>query len=366
MNNKCDAPKISIITVVLNAVNTIEQTILSVLNQSYENVEYIVVDGQSKDGTWEIIKKYINQIDVVIHEADEGLYDAMNKGIEKSSGDIIGFINADDWLEDNALTLVAQSYDEGVEVVYGNIRVWRDQKRSFVAEKVRIDDIWYRMIPHPAVFVKKEVYLKYGYFNLNYRIVADYELILRFYTKGVIFRNIDSILANFRQGGLTTKKALDVAHEVRDISLKYIHYCPEQEKYLAMIEQRFISTFFDHICCENEFKDHLMDLFDGLVENICIFGAGYWGVRLLHCLRTNGISDISIVDNNSEINGREIGGIVISTPDILKKGRWNVIIAMTNNYQSVIDQLNDYNNIDLSYVWLMELNNDLYYMYSSL
>ena len=100
MNN---SPLISIITVSYNAVKTIEDTITSVLNQTYSNIEYIIIDGASTDGTLEVIKKYQDDISIIVSEPDKGIYDAMNKGIERANGELIGIINADDWYEANAV-----------------------------------------------------------------------------------------------------------------------------------------------------------------------------------------------------------------------------------------------------------------------
>ncbi|MCK4744828.1 glycosyltransferase [Candidatus Parcubacteria bacterium] len=202
--------KMSIITISLNSANFIEDAIESVLAQDYKNVEYIVIDGGSTDGTLEIIEKYRNNIAKIISEPDNGIYDAMNKGIKISSGDIIGFLNSDDFYIDNkALTKIADCFTgQKIDGCYGNLiyidrlnknmitRYWKAGKCS---EK-KIKRGW--IIPHPAFFVKKEMYNKYGLFNSKFLIAADYELMLRFIKKNKIkLFYLDQNLVCMREGG---------------------------------------------------------------------------------------------------------------------------------------------------------------------
>jgi len=210
--------KISIITVVRNAKNTVEQTILSVLNQSYDNIEYIIVDGASTDGTLEIIKNYELGIrngefpNVSFHcisEPDKGIYDAMNKGIKLSTGEIIGIINADDWLENNALSEVAQLFinDPSVDIYHGLQPVWYNNLCTKIigTDSSRLSS---GMIEHPTCFVRKNVYENIGLFDCGYSIAADYDFMIRAKKQGVKFKLVPIILANFRWGGISTTSIL--------------------------------------------------------------------------------------------------------------------------------------------------------------
>ena len=202
--------KASIITVSYNAVKTIEKTILSVLEQSYTNIEYIIIDGQSTDGTLDIIKKYEKYIDCVISEPDNGIYDAMNKGIQLATGDIIGFVNSDDWYELDTIEKVVTCFNStDAELIHGI--VWfveedgsRKKMNGFRNGEVAYEQLYYRMLPHLSVFAKKTIFEQCGKFDTNYQIAADYDWILRCFTSGVRFRYINSVIGSFRKGGVST------------------------------------------------------------------------------------------------------------------------------------------------------------------
>ncbi len=207
-------PKISIITVSYNAVKTIEQTILSVINQSYDNIEYIIIDGGSTDGTVDIIKKYEDRIAYWISEPDEGIYDAMNKGIDRATGDWIYFIGADDWLYRNkTIELVVKEIDKKKEfdIVYGKIMLIDSrvnlQKESSLVKENNV----FVGIPHQAFFVKTNI-IKLNKFDLHYRMAADYDFILYCYLNKYEFYGIDMVIANYSVNGLSSnliKKCFD-------------------------------------------------------------------------------------------------------------------------------------------------------------
>lgn len=198
-------PEFSIITVCFNGEKTIERTIVSVLSQSYQNFEYIIVDGASTDGTLGIIEKYIekypNKIKL-ISEKDNGIYDAMNKGIRMASGDLIGIINSDDYYEIDALESISKAYDdEKYEIVYGMLRTIKDGKEVSVYIKNHqwLDE---DMITHPTCFVTKELYEDFGMYLLEYRYSADYEFMLRVKRHPqVSFKPVYKIIANFSLDG---------------------------------------------------------------------------------------------------------------------------------------------------------------------
>lgn len=179
--------KISIITPTYNSAKTISRTIDSIISQDYKDIEYIVVDGLSSDDTLSIVKECESKIKInIIYEKDNGIYDAMNKGIKMATGDIVGILNSDDFYEnESVLSDVAQTFgDEIIEAVYGDIsyfgddinKVTRYWKAGEYTES-NLNNGW--VIPHPALFVRKSVYEKCGLFNTDFKIAADYEFILR-------------------------------------------------------------------------------------------------------------------------------------------------------------------------------------------
>ncbi|MBL7057743.1 glycosyltransferase [Patescibacteria group bacterium] len=208
--------KISIITVCLNSEATIKDAIDSVNNQTYLDIEHIIVDGVSKDRTLNIVmrsKGKNSRITRVISEPDSGLYDAMNKGVKLATGDIVGILNADDFYFNNeVLGRVAQSFEvNDIDACYGNlVYVERDNigkiKRYWKAgeyEQRRLKYGW--MPPHPTFFCKRDVYSKQGLFNLNFNIAADYEFMLRVLKRGIKIAYIDESLVYMRECGHSAK-----------------------------------------------------------------------------------------------------------------------------------------------------------------
>jgi len=203
-------PKISIITVTYNSAQTLEQTIQSVLLQDYENVEYIIIDGQSTDDTLSIIRKYRHKIAHFVSEKDEGLYYAINKGIALATGDIIGILHADDFYTgDDVLTKIAKTFKKtNAEAIYADLYyVDKDNTNKIVrtwksGNYTHGKFLWGWMPPHPTFFVKKEVYEKYGSFNTDLRSAADYELMLRFLHKNKItVAYLPEFIVKMRVGG---------------------------------------------------------------------------------------------------------------------------------------------------------------------
>ena len=181
--------KISIITVSFNSSKTIINSINSVNNQNYKNIEHIFIDGNSDDGTFELIKKYSTRSKIVISEPDEGLYDAMNKGIKIATGDIIGILNSDDIFSSTTIiSIIADAFKRNkCDILYGNInyinnenknvRYWKSSK--FI--KGTFKNGWHP--PHPSLFIKKHVYDNYGNFDISLKISSDFDLMLRFFEK---------------------------------------------------------------------------------------------------------------------------------------------------------------------------------------
>jgi glycosyltransferase involved in cell wall biosynthesis len=200
---------LSIVTVVLNDVNLIERTILSVLTTKNSQVEYIVVDGGSTDGTMDIVNRYKDQIDIVISEPDNGLYDAMNKGIRRSSGLVVGLLNSGDYYEVGALTKLTKLMDKsGCNVIYysDTFLAYSDlnTRRLMRANLARLNQ--YMSICHQAVFVPRLMYKKYGYYTLNYRFGSDFAFLLKLYLSNEAFQYCEMPLVTFSTGGLSDTK----------------------------------------------------------------------------------------------------------------------------------------------------------------
>ncbi len=197
--------KISIITVCYNSSKTIEKTILSVANQTYNNIEYIIIDGNSKDNTVEIVKKYGTVIATFISEIDNGLYDAMNKGIVMATGDLVGILNSDDTFKSNTvLEEIAHFHTCNViDASVGNIIQYNDKneiKRLYSSKNWKPEKLSVGfMPPHPSIFFKRDLFEKYGLYNLSFKIGADYELITRFFLKNRI---------SWKYSGITTTSML--------------------------------------------------------------------------------------------------------------------------------------------------------------
>lgn len=238
-------PFISIITVSFNSVDTIEQTILSVIDQDFKDYEYIIIDGGSTDGTIDIIKKYQKQISSWVSEPDKGIYDAMNKGLKIAKGNFISILNSDDWYEKDSLNFVANSYrlNPNIDLFHGLLR--------YVDINGEADSIvghysYYLnsgMIEHPTCFVKREFYDRVGLFNLNYKSASDYDWMLRARKAGGKFLLIPEIFTNFRRGGMSSsfigsyeelliKKQYGIISNFKFIFLTFI-------RYLMMLKNKF-------------------------------------------------------------------------------------------------------------------------------
>lgn len=211
---KLETPHITIITVAYNAATTIANTIKSVLNQTYKNLEYVIVDGCSKDGTIEIIKSFTDERITFISEPDKGIYDAMNKGIGLATGNIVGILNSDDFYADiDVLEKVVEGFSAtNCEALYGNLLYVDaiDTKkiiRTWVAGNYNHNNFlqgW--MPPHPTFFVRREIYEKYGKFNTSLKSAADYELLLRFlYKHKIAAYYLPKILVHMRTGGMSNR-----------------------------------------------------------------------------------------------------------------------------------------------------------------
>lgn len=211
--------KISIVTATFNSARTIADTLDSIAEQAFDNVEHIVIDGQSRDGTLPILYSRKDRISRIVSEPDRGIYDAMNKGIALATGDVVGLLNSDDVFADrNSLLAVASAMqDADIDCCYGDlvyvdssdlgriIRYWKS--RPFAPGLFRKG--W--VPPHPTFYVRRHVYERYGGFDLTYRLAADFELMLRFLEKHRVRSvHIPRVLVKMRLGGATNRSLSNI------------------------------------------------------------------------------------------------------------------------------------------------------------
>ncbi|MBQ4867834.1 glycosyltransferase [Priestia megaterium] len=205
MNEKV---KISVITPCFNSEKSIARTIESVKNQTYRNIEYIIIDGGSTDNTLEIIRGYEPDFKgrmLIVSEKDKGIYDAMNKGITRANGDLIGIVNSDDYYELDAVeNIVKNRTNHEYQIIYGLLRTIKDDKEIMVYSKSHTN-LNNAMITHPTCFVSKQIYRDFGMYNLNYRFSADYEFMLRASRNTEVnFKEIYNIISNFSIDGASS------------------------------------------------------------------------------------------------------------------------------------------------------------------
>ena len=206
--------KVTIITVCFNTADTIEDTVKSIISQDYKNIEHIIVDGGSTDETLDIINRCADNTVKVISEPDNGIYDAMNKGVKLAIGDIIGFLNSDDVYSHNrVLSDVVYSMERNnLDSVFGDIAYVHPNNpnriiRYYSSKDFKPSKLTIGCMPaHPTLFFKKYVYKKYGLFKIDYQIAGDFEYVARVFTKGAIrFAYIPKVMVKMKIGGASTK-----------------------------------------------------------------------------------------------------------------------------------------------------------------
>ena len=217
----------SIITVCYNSEKTIERTIKSVLNQTNKDYEYIIIDGGSTDNTLNIVMQYEPSFEgklKYISEKDNGIYDAMNKGISMANGELIGLLNSDDYYEHDALEIMNSKYetlydkDKKHLVMYGFQRIVKDDKELAV-EIYHHNNLDKQMISHPTCFVSRDTYKDFGMFDTKYKSASDYDFMMRLYHKtDTVFVPIYKVITNFERGGMSAsgvgqKETAMIRHE---------------------------------------------------------------------------------------------------------------------------------------------------------
>lgn len=221
--------RFSIITVCYNSEKTIIKTLESLLDQTYKDYELILIDGGSQDGTLEIINRYKNRFEqiTIVSESDHGIYDAMNKGIRLSSGDLIAFLNSDDYYEKDALKHIAKSYSFDIDIIYGDCYLIDDLRGSSFKKKIPIKELITlkeRMaVPHPSTFVRRELMLSH-LFDASLRIGADYKFILNMFLQEKKFKYIPYPITNMLVGGISSTQTIQCLEEFVIIQKELLHY----------------------------------------------------------------------------------------------------------------------------------------------
>jgi glycosyltransferase len=215
--------KVSIITSVFNNKETIADAIDSVLSQDYKNIEYIVIDGGSSDGTVDIVKSYGDRVSKFISEKDRGIYDGLNRGLSLASGGVVGFLHSDDiYAKRSIISEVVERFEKGCAGVYGDlvyttkidtdriIRYWKSREFDISLLKKG----W--MPPHPTLFLKKEIYDRVGGFDLDFKIAADYDFMLRVLKENPNVCYMDKILYKMRLGGESNKSLKNIINKSKE------------------------------------------------------------------------------------------------------------------------------------------------------
>lgn len=319
-------PKISIITASFNSERYIEDTIKSVIRQNYGNIEYIIIDGASKDKTLDIINRYKNKIDIIVSEQDEGIYDAYNKGVSLASGDILYFLNTDDYLYDeNVISIVAEVFrqKQDVCIVYGNVVVI-DERTGFrhtAGRKMELKDFGRGMMAtHQSIFTKKKMFDKYGFFDRTFRICSDFDFITKCFKndeKNILY--INETVAVYREGGISNdpryKKLLDM--ELNCIVYKHFNKMISMDETQLEDNNGLYRIWLDMLLLQD--KGISSSLNKRQTSKVAIFGTRKTGIYLLKDLHKEGFDVLVFLDNNANMQGVEVEGVKVVSPDWLKE-----------------------------------------------
>lgn len=244
--------QISVVTCSFNSEKTIERTIKSVLDQKFDDYEYIIVDGKSTDGTLDIIKRYEPLFSGKLHwfsEKDHGIYDAMNKGIMKSAGDYIWLVNSDDYLEPNALQIISNLiHKKERAVICGQVVLFSEVEDKKQIVKITPDksDIEFRKkrmgIVHPATVVARNIYNKYGLYDDRFLISADMDWFLRIRENNVQIEFINTILSNMSDGGISNQND-NIKKRIHDWKILYKKHTQSKFEYWRFLIYRIVSYY---------------------------------------------------------------------------------------------------------------------------
>jgi len=262
--------KLSVITICYNIKDEIERTCESIVNQTNKNFEWIVVDGGSTDGTVEILNKYKKHIDVLISEPDKGIYNAMNKGIKRATGEFLNFMNGGDCFASSQVVddFLKQDTD-GVDIFYGNINVISNGSKTYLSSYPhKLEKLWFckHCIGHQATFIRRELFEKYGLYNEQYRIVSDWEKWIIFIINRCVFEQWNYVVADFYDGGVGSTLSPRHIQERKEIEQKY--FTEEErkmtEKFVPFSRFYILFNFLPllQIKCKNDGNKYIVHLFN--------------------------------------------------------------------------------------------------------
>lgn len=299
--------KITIITVCYNSADVIEKAIRSVISQNYSDYEYIIIDGNSNDGTQDIIRKYNKYIAYWCSEKDDGVYDAMNKGIKHSTGDVLAFLNSDDWYQNGIFDIIDRYFqDDSLDMLLGSVnRVREDRVLSVRTSDMKIINM---SIPccHQAVFTRRRVFDEIGLFNTKYKIAADYDWILRVYNSGMNIKCVTDIFANYSVTGLSSKQIYNCIKESEDIAKKNAKRNKREQLFMQI--EKYYRKQIKQIEKDNEYEvfisqkynvSQLKKLLNDSV-NYYIWGTGYYGQKCYELFKVLDLNIKGFIDNNKK------------------------------------------------------------------
>jgi len=234
--------KFSIITVCKNAEQSIEKTIKSVVSQVYENIEYIIIDGKSEDNTIQIINHYRDKITHFVSEKDNGIYEAMNKGIFWATGDFVSFLNAGDRYFDEEIIEKVNQFVQNfssrqIDVFHGGVLIFNESTKTgniWYSSPIKRFSLYRGAIPHPATFYRRGAFQKNGLFDETYKIVGDYEWTIRAFIRNkLIFQYLKILVAIFEEGGISTSKVSNKLHYLERRRAITAHYGKVEDWFFA-------------------------------------------------------------------------------------------------------------------------------------
>lgn len=297
--------KISIIVVTFNAERHIEQTLQSIFSQDIDDYELIIVDGKSDDNTLELVKKYQNSKMVIISEPDYGIYDAMNKGIRIASGDVIAFMNAGDAYYEKIVPDVLELFTDDVDIIVGKAMRTINGIEMGVLFDIQKEDLWQvhvsNIFCHQAMFIRKSMFDKFGLYNYEYPILADYDWNITAFDGGAKIRLLDRFVALYDISGVSSIS--DVAAECREISIKH-----DDGTYRRNIDELYDKRLLTRAIENNGLKAEY--------KKIILYGAGTYGIKFYRILLEHGFEVPFVVD--SKKTGTFLDGLEILEADRCK------------------------------------------------
>lgn len=330
--------KVSVVTVVLNAEDTIEQTIRSVISQSYEDMEYIIVDGGSTDNTQNIIHRYMDKISVFISEKDQGIYDAMNKGIDCATGDIIGFLNADDWYEPEAVSVIVCNWGDN-DVVYGETNLY--DKDCFLGKKksIPLPSIVKGPLPfcHQSAFVRLSLLKEMGGFNTDYKICGDYDFFVKSYVSKKKFFHIDHVIADFRVNGLSNTNVVKSTEEKIEIIKKHFN---RADYSVESLERLRGGAYLMEAIRQNDRSVLTLIKEWTKGQSIAVWGLGDWGKRIADYLIGNHYDIVCFYDKNVKDENHTYLDIPICSLNKLNDDK-KVLVAIKETDSTMLEYLKE-------------------------